>query len=276
MSSGNHAPPGRIRCGIGGWTYKPWRGTFYPHGLAQKQELAHAACRLRTIEVNGTFYRTQKPETFARWAAQTPADFIFSLKAPRYAVGRRNLAEAGEAVARFLGSGITELGDRLGPLLWQLPDTKTFDPDEWAAFLDLLPARQDGLALRHAVELRHPSFACTEAVRLCRDAGVAIVYADSEDYPAIADPTADFVYARLQRGDASIATGYSGDALDQWCRRAINWAHGRTPNDLACVDGDHSPAPAAQDVFVYFIREGKLRAPQAAEALQQRTDRALG
>lgn len=272
MSVGNRSGSGRIRCGIGGWTYKPWRGTFYPNDLPQKQELPYAARQLQTIEVNGTFYRTQKPTTFARWAEETPADFVFSLKAPRYVVGRRNLAEAGEAVARFLESGITELGERLGPILWQLPGRKTFHADEWAAFLDLLPRRQDGLMLRHALELRHPSFACAEAVRLCREAGAAIVYADSDDYPAIADRTADFVYARLQRGDDAIATGYSADALDEWQRRARTWADGDSPDDLPYVDAEAPHASEPRDVFVYFIREGKRRAPKAARALQQRID----
>ncbi|MGB7755928.1 MAG: DUF72 domain-containing protein [Salinisphaera sp.] len=274
MSIAHRRGSGRIRCGIGGWTYKPWRGTFYPESLPQKQELAHAASELATIEVNGTFYRTQKPATFARWAEETPADFVLSLKAPRYVVGRHDLAEAGGGVARFLESGITELGDRLGPILWQLPESKVFDADEWAAFLDLLPTRQNGIALRHAVELRHPSFVCAEAVRLCRKANAAIVYADSDDYPAIADRTADFVYARLQHGDASIATGYSEHALDAWAHRVEAWAQGDMADDLPLTDDAEEPASTPRDVFVYFIREGKLRAPQAAMALQHRVDRA--
>ena len=276
MSNNDPDKPGRIRCGIGGWTYKPWRGTFYPSDLPQKQELAHAARRLKTIEVNSTFYRSQKPETFARWAAQTPADFVFSLKAPRYVVGRRDLAAAGDGMTRFLESGITELGDRLGPILWQLPAGKTFEPDEWGAFMEQLPAAQDGLALRHAVELRHASFVCDEVVRFCRAAGVAIVYADSDDYPAIADPTADFVYARLQRGDTSIETGYSAAALDAWSQRAATWAQGGLPDDLPCVAREFSHDTTPRDVFVYFIREGKTRAPQAALALQQRVERIEG
>ena len=265
-------PNATIRAGIGGWTYKPWRGTFYPDALPQKNELAYAAEKLATIEVNGTYYRTQQPATFARWAEAVPDGFAFSLKAPRYVVNRKRLDEAGEGIARFVNSGLSALGDRLGPILWQLPPTKTFQAEEFAAFLDLLPATVDGLALRHAVELRHDSFACADAVNLCREARVAIVYADSDDYPAIADPTADFVYARLQRGDNAIETGYSAEALEAWSARLRSWAHGHLPEDLPCVvpapHADHAPQP--RDVFAYFIREGKVRAPQAAMALQQR------
>ncbi len=266
---------GKIRSGIGGWTYKPWRGTFYPDDLAQKNELAYAAKTLATIEVNGTFYRTQKPATFERWAQAAPDGFAFSLKAPRYVVNRKRLDEAGEGIERFVESGISALGDRLGPILWQLPPTKTFERDEFAAFLDALPAKVDGIGLRHAVELRHDSFACSEAVRRCCDAGVAIVYADSDDYPAIADITAPgFVYARLQRGDNAIATGYSAAALDSWAARAQTWASGGHPDDLSYIDGSAGENTSAdkRDVFVYFIREGKVRAPHAAMALQQHID----
>lgn len=260
----------RIRAGIGGWTYKPWRGTFYPPDLAQKRELAYAASKLATIEVNGTFYRTQTPATFARWAWAAPADFEFALKAPRYIVGRKRLDQAGEGIARFLDSGIAELGDRLGPLLWQLPPEKAFDADEFAAFLALLPTTLGESALRHAVELRHDSFACRDAVALCREAGVAIVFADSDDYPAIPDVTADFVYVRLQRGDNDIPTGYGEAALNLWADRVRRWAAGGMPQDLARIDDGHRVPDTPRDVFVYFIREGKVRAPQAAMALQSR------
>lgn len=265
-------PSATIRTGIGGWTYKPWRGTFYPDDLAQKNELAYAAEKLATLEINGTYYRTQKPATFERWAQAVPDDFVFSLKAPRYVVNRKRLDEAGEGIARFVNSGLSALGDRLGPILWQLPPTKTFQADEFAAFLDLLPATVDGLDLRHAIELRHDSFACADAVTLCREAGVAIVYADSDDYPAIADPTADFVYARLQRGDNAIETGYPADALDTWAARLRSWARGDLPEDLSCVGPARHAGNDGQprDVFAYFIREGKVRAPHAAMALQQR------
>ena len=263
---------GTIRTGIGGWTFEPWEGSFYPDDLPKKRQLEYAASKLRTIEVNGTFYRSQKPETFAKWASEAPEGFVFSLKAPRYAVNRKVLAEGGESIQRFVESGIAELGDKLGPLLWQLAATKQFDPDDFGAFLKLLPASAGGIALRNVVELRHESFACPQAVQMCREAGVAIVYAESADYPEIADVTADFVYARLQKGDAGIATGYPADALDAWAERARQWASGGQPADLPRHDPETVAAETPRDVFVYFIREGKVRAPQAAMALQERLD----
>ncbi len=264
---------GTIRAGVGGWTFEPWRGRFYPKGLPKTRELEYAASKLTTIEVNATFYRTQKPKTFARWAAMAPAGFVFSLKAPRYAVNRKQLAEASDSVNRFLRSGIVELGDKLGPILWQLPASKPFDPAEFGAFLQMLAAEVEGVPLRHVVELRHASFACREAIALCREAGVAIVYAHSRDYPEIADLTADFVYARLQKGDTNIPTGYPPEALDPWARHAEHWALGGAPDELTRV-GTESGAPRiARDVFIYFIREGKPRAPQAAMALLEKLGR---
>jgi len=203
---------GIIRAGIGGWTYEPWRGTFYPEGLTQKRELEYAASRLTAIEVNGTYYSSFKPATFAGWAKQVPDDFVFTLKASRYCTNRKVLAEAGESIARFVGQGIVELGNRLGPILWQFMATKRFEVDDFAAFLRLLPAAQDGVSLRHAVQVRHESFADPAFVTLCRTAGVAIVFADSADYPAIADVTGDFVYARLEAGVDEEPTGYAAAA----------------------------------------------------------------
>ena len=263
---------GTIRTGIGGWTFEPWEGSFYPDDLPKKRQLEYAASKLKTIEVNGTFYRSQKPETFAKWASEAPEGFVFSLKAPRYAVNRKVLAEGGESIQRFVESGIAELGDKLGPLLWQLAAAKQFDPDDFGAFLKLLPASAGGIALRNVVELRHESFACPQAVQMCREAGVAIVYAESADYPEIADVTADFVYARLQKGDAGIETGYPADALDAWAKRARCWASGGQPADLPRHDPESAAPQTPRDVFVYFIREGKVRAPQAAMALQERLD----
>ena len=263
---------GTIRTGIGGWTFEPWEGSFYPDDLPKKRQLEYAASKLKTIEVNGTFYRSQKPETFAKWASEAPEGFVFSLKAPRYAVNRKVLAEGGESIQRFVESGIAELGDKLGPLLWQLAAAKQFDPDDFGAFLRLLPSKAGGIALRNVVELRHESFACPQAVHMCREAGVAIVYAESADYPEIADVTADFVYARLQKGDAGIETGYPADALDAWAKRARCWASGGQPADLPRHDPETVAAETPRDVFVYFIREGKVRAPQAAMALQERLD----
>jgi uncharacterized protein YecE (DUF72 family) len=261
--------PGAIRAGIGGWTFEPWRGTFYPDKLAQSKELTYAAEHLRTIEVNGTYYSTQSPKTFAKWRSETPDGFIFALKGPRYAVNRRVLGEAGESIERFLGSGISELGDRLGPLLWQFAPTKKFDADDFGAFLDLLPAKQDGIALRHAVEVRHPSFCVPEFIALARKHGVATVFADHAKYPAIPDITADFVYARLQQGKDEVATAYPPKELAAWADRARTWGAGAVPKDLRPVDPDNPAPTKTRDVFVYFIHEGKVRAPHAAMAFQK-------
>src|SRR5438067_8143609 len=185
-----------IKVGIGGWTFEPWRGVFYPKGLPQARELDFASRQVTAIEVNGTFYRTQKPEDFRRWAAETPDDFVFSLKAPRYAVNRRVLAEAEPSIARFIESGIVELKDKLGPILWQFAPTKAFDEKDFSAFLALLPRQFDGRQLRHVVEVRHKSFLVPEFVALARKAAVAIVLADHDTYPLLPDITGDFVYGR--------------------------------------------------------------------------------
>lgn len=255
-----------IRVGIGGWTYEPWRGVFYPPGLAHARELAHASRHLTTIEINGTFYGTQKPESFRRWAEETPDDFVFSLKAPRFATNRRVLAEAGSSIERFFASGVSELKAKLGPILWQMSPTKRFDEDDFAAFLALLPRRADGQTLRHAVEVRHETFLVPAFVELARKFSVAIVFADSDKYPAIADVTADFVYARLQRTAEEIPTGYAPSALDQWAARARTWADGREPDDLARIAAA-SHARKKRDVFFYMISGAKVRAPAAAMAL---------
>ncbi|WP_029004004.1 DUF72 domain-containing protein [Azorhizobium doebereinerae] len=257
-----------IRVGIGGWTFEPWRGTFYPQGLPHARELEHASRHVTTIEVNGTFYRTQTPKTFASWAEQAPDDFVFALKAPRYATNRRVLAEAGESITRFVDSGLAELGDKLGPINWQFPPTKAFDPEDFGAFLALLPATAGGVALRHAVEVRHASFCTAAFVALARAHKVAIVFADDDDYPAIADVTADFIYARLQRAKEEEPNGYSAAALKDWHKQAAAWEAGGVPADLPAY-GD---APAAKgkrkrDVFVYMINGAKVRAPAAAQAL---------
>ena len=238
-----------IRVGVGGWTYEPWRGVFYPPKLPHAQELAHASRALTTIEVNGTFYGSQKPATFAKWAAETPDGFVFSLKGPRYAVTRRVLAEAGESIDRFIASGITELGDKLGPLLWQFAGTKQFDPQDFAAFLKLLPREAGGRRLRHVVEPRHASFVDPRLADMARAAGVAVVFAEADDYPNCgADHAADFTYARLQRS-TDVPTGYDDAALDHWAATARGWA----------ADD--------RDVFVYFISGVKVRNPAAAMSL---------
>jgi uncharacterized protein YecE (DUF72 family) len=256
-------------CGIGGWTYEPWRGVFYPKGLPHARELEYAAQRLTSIEVNGTFYRTQTPATFRKWASEAPDGFVFALKGPRYAVNRRVLAEAGPSINRFLESGITELGGKLGPLLWQFAPTKKFDAADFGAFLGLLPAIFDGHRLRHVVEVRNDSFKTPEFIALARKAGVAICYAEHESYAEIADITADFVYARLQKGSEKLKSGYPPKALDAWAARAKTWMKGGEPADLPRVDKTHAPKKP-RDVFIYFIHEAKIRAPAAAMALIER------
>lgn len=261
---------GTIRAGIGGWTFDPWNETFYPADLPKKRQLEYAASKLTTIEVNGTFYRSQKPETFAKWASEVPDGFVFSLKAPRFAVNRKVLAEGGESIERFVNSGIAELGDHLGPILWQFAATKQFDPEDFAAFLDLLPKTAGGLPLRHVVEPRHESFVTPKFPALCRKAGVAIVCADSDEHPQIADVTSDFVYLRLQRGDEAIGSCYPADALDDWARRLKRFAGGDEPDELRKADPDMTAKKTPRDVFAYFIRSGKPRAPHGAMALMER------
>src|SRR5262245_39615219 len=188
-----------IRVGIGGWVFEPWRGAFYPKGLSQARELEHASRKLTTIEINATFYRTQKPESFRKWAAETPDDFVFSLKGPQFATNRRVLAEAGQSIERFFASGVLELKSKLGPVLWQMAPTKKFDPEDFAGFLALLPPKLDGRPLRHVVEVRHASFLAPAFIELLRKFSVAVVVVESDKHPLIADVTGDFVYARLQR-----------------------------------------------------------------------------
>lgn len=257
-----------IRVGIGGWTFAPWRGRFFPKGLPQAQELAHASRTLTTIEINGTFYRTQKPESFRHWTEQTPDDFVFSVKAPRYATNRAVLAEAAPSIERFIGSGLTELGAKLGPILWQFPPTKKFDRDDMAAFLALLPRTLDGRPLRHAVEAKHASFATPDFVALMREAGVAIVFVEADKGTATADVTADFVYARLQRCREEEPDGYPALELNAWADRARSWAAGEDPPDLP---RQTDPVPSGErDVFLYLISGAKERAPAAATALLER------
>lgn len=263
---------GAIRTGIGGWTFEPWRGTFYPDSVKQKDELHYASRQMNVIEVNGTYYSSQKPETFAKWAADVPDGFIFSLKASRFSTNRRVLAEAGESVERFLGQGLTELGPHLGPILWQFAPTKKFDPEDFEAFLRLLPAKQDGLPLRHVVEVRHDSFKAPDFVALLEKYKVAPVLAEHHDYPMIADVTADFVYARLQKGSDDIKTCYPEKDLKAWARRLETWAEGGVPDDLPVIDGKRTVAKEPRDVFAFMIHEGKVNAPHGAIALQSEVD----
>jgi len=264
------ATSGPIRVGVGGWTFEPWRGVFYPPGLPKTKELAYAGAHLTAIEINATYYGSQKPETFRRWAAEVPDGFVFTVKGNRFCTNRRELAGAGDSIARFFDQGLTELGKTLGPVLWQFAPTKQFDEADFAAFLELLPKTADGLDLRHAVEVRHDSFRSPAFVALLRRFGIPVVYAEHAAYPGIADLTGPFVYARLQKGSDDVETGYPAPALDAWAGRLKSWAEGGAPADLDIVD-PASPADAKpREVFAFVINEGKVRAPVAAMALISR------
>jgi uncharacterized protein YecE (DUF72 family) len=240
----------QIRVGIGGWVFPPWRGVFYPPGLAQSRELHFASRRLTTIEINGTFYGAQKPTSFRRWHDETPEDFVFSLKGPRFATHRPDLAGAGPVCDRFLSSGVLELREKLGPILWQFPPNMPTDEGAFGAFIQLLPERIDGRALRHVVELRHAKIPTDRAVDLLRRRGVAFVVDDTR---AEFEITANFIYARLRRCSLEEPTGYPQDVLDAWAQRLRERS-----------------AREACDCFVYFISGAKIRAPAAAQALLQR------
>jgi uncharacterized protein YecE (DUF72 family) len=267
MSRGEGAT---IRVGVGGWTYEPWRGTFYPPGLPHKRELEHASRQLTSIEINGTYYGSQKPESFEKWHEETPEGFVFAVKGPRFATNRRVLAEAGPSVERFFASGVMALKEKLGPINWQFMPTKAFDPDDFAAFLRLLPRTVEGRAIRHAVEVRHESFATPDFVALARQHQVAIIVAGDSDYPTIADPTAPFVYTRIMGTSEEEPRGYSDAALSAWAERARAWAVGRSPEDLRRVAGPPTAAQAPREVFLYVISGFKTRNPAAATALIQR------
>ncbi len=244
----------RIRVGVGGWTFEPWRSNFYPKGLPHSQELSYASRQFTAIEVNGTYYSTFKPPTFAKWRDETPDDFVFSLKASRFSTNRKVLATAGESISRFVDSGIGELGAKLGPIVWQFMPTKVFEPEDFEAFLTLLPRSVNGLALRHVLDVRHPSFATEAFLELANHHRCVTVHTDSDKFPNIADANADFAYLRLMRSEASCETGYAPETLDTWAAGAKTWASG----------------DRARNVFVYFINGAKERAPAAALALLAR------
>ncbi len=268
LPSASSAAPA-IRVGVGGWTFEPWRDNFFPKGLPHSRELRYASRKLTAIEVNGTYYGTLKPASFQRWAEETPDDFVLSLKATRYATNRRVLAEAGESITRFVDSGISELGNKLGPIVWQFMPGKVFEPEDFEAFLALLPKKAGSLTLRHVVDVRHESFMTPDFLALARRYRVATVFADADKFPSFADITGDFVYARLMASEADIETGYAEAALDAWAGRARLWADGGAPADLPSIE--ELPAPGAKrEVFVYFINGAKERAPAAAMALLER------
>jgi uncharacterized protein YecE (DUF72 family) len=286
---------GTIRIGISGWTYPPWRGVFYPKGLPQKQELAFAAGRFRTIEINGTFYAMQRPESFSAWSEQTPADFVFSVKAPRFLTHMKRLRDIEAPLGNFLGSGLLRLGEKLGPILWQFPANFRFEPERLEAFFRLLPrdtARAAAFAkrhadhrlagrawtrtdatrpLRHAFEIRHESFRDRAFIDLLRRHDIALVCADAVDWLRLLDVTADFVYCRLHGSEELYASGYDDAALDSWAARVAAWAAGREPPDAARV-GPRAPA-RKRDVFVYFDNDAKVRAPVDAQGLMRRVAR---
>ncbi|KAF1055609.1 MAG: hypothetical protein GAK43_00404 [Stenotrophomonas maltophilia] len=261
---------GAIRCGIGGWVFPEWRGgIFYPPGLPQREELAHASRALRCIEINGTFYRTPTPAQCAQWAAQTPEGFRFSLKAPRYLVQRRDLSATAQAAAPFLQAALA-LGDRLGPLLWQFDPRRPADAGALDALMAALAKQLDGLPLQHAFEVRNADSHAAALVQAARRHGVALVIEDSDEAPLHGDLSAGFVYARIKRSQARLQQGLPAPVQQRWAERAQCWARGQPVHDLPCLA---APEPArAREVYLLCIGTGKARNPAAAMALQQRCD----
>jgi uncharacterized protein YecE (DUF72 family) len=261
---------GKIRLGIGGWTFEPWRGVFYPPGLKQADELAYAASKLTAIEINGTYYSSFKPDSWAKWRAATPEGFRFAVKASRFCTNRKVLADGAESLGKFLNQGLSELGDRLGPILWQFANTKKFDADDFEGFLKLLPATQDGLPLAHVLEVRHPTFVDPAFLALARKYGASVCLADHFSYPMIPDVTGDVVYARLQTGSDDVPTAYVPADLDLWVDRFRTYAAGGAPTDLPMADAATQAPVKPRDVYAFVIHEGKVRAPAAAMAMIER------
>jgi uncharacterized protein YecE (DUF72 family) len=281
------AKHGDIRIGISGWRYKPWRGVFYPKGLPQNQELTFASHTFRSIEINGTHYRLQKPEFFEHWASDTPDDFVFAVKAHRYITHMRRLKDSAEPLARFFGSGLLRLGPKLGPILWQLPPNFRFDPERIENFFKLLP-RDTGTAaelvrrhkrgrrpktppapqhLRHAMEIRHQSFVDPKFIELLRAYDVALVCADTVEWPRLMDVTADFIYCRLHGSEVLYTSGYDAKAIRRWSERAVAWARGEEPADAERVIDRPAPRRVRRDVYVYFDNDAKVRAPYDAQQM---------
>jgi uncharacterized protein YecE (DUF72 family) len=290
--------PGDVRIGISGWRYKPWRGTFYPEGLRQAGELSYASSILNSIEINGTFYSLQRPKSFTAWAAQTPADFVFSVKAPRYITHLRRLKEVEKPLANFLASGVLELKEKLGPVLWQFPPSFKFDASRLEAFFAMLPhdtdaatavarghdAKVEGRSaipkqkrrrLRHAIEIRHDSFRTPEFIELLRAHDIALVCADTVDWPRLMDVTSEFMYLRLHGSEELYASGYDDEALDAWADRVAAWASGAEPADAERVIDKAAKRSKARNVFVYFDNDMKVRAPIDAQGLRRRMEARL-
>jgi uncharacterized protein YecE (DUF72 family) len=243
-----------IHIGVGGWTFEPWRGVFYPEGLVQKRELEFASRALTSIEINGTYYSTFKPDSWMKWRDETPDGFVFSVKASRYCTNRKVLSEGKDSFDRFLDQGLTALGDKLGPINWQFMATKTFDAEDFEGFLKLLPKEKDGLRLRHALEVRNASFDTQQFYDLAAKYGCAIVYAEDDEapeWPRIDQETSDFRYARLMSSREDEANGLTSEELDAVAARARDWAR-------------------RGEVFAYFISGAKVRNPAAAQALIER------
>lgn len=254
-----------IRVGIGGWTYAAWRDNFYPEGLVQRRELEYASRHVSAIEVNGTWYRAQKPSTYAKWRDDTPDGFLFSAKAPQRITMARTLANTGAQVDAFLGD-IATLGDKLGPIVWQFERAR-LEREDFTAFLALLPGEVEGRKLRHVLDVRDPAFVDADYLALARAHGMATVFTDSGEHPSFADITADFVYARLMRTQSSVATGYRDKDLQRWAQYARRWARGDDPSDLPHIVEPLPPGQTRREVFVYFISSAKERNPAAAMAL---------
>ena len=243
---------GQIRIGIGGWTFPPWRGTFYPDKLAQSKELEYASRQFRALEINATFYGRQSPKSWSAWAQQVPDGFEFAIKGSRYVVTRPNLADAQEGLGVYFAQGMAALREKLGPILWMLAARRKFDREDIAAFFKLLPKKLDGIPLRHVIEPRHESFRDEKFFDLCRDQNVAVVFGDDDEFPCIDADTASFAYARLQRMREEVSTGYDGEALDGFAKRARHWQR----------DG--------KDAYVFMINGAKVKAPAAALTLQEK------
>jgi len=243
---------GQIRIGIGGWTYPPWRGTFYPDKLPHSKELEYASRQFRALEINATFYGRQKPKSWESWEKVAPDGFQFAIKGSRFCVTRSRLCEGAEGIGNFFAQGFAALGPKLGPILWQFAPRRKFDADDIGGFIDLLPEKVDGIALRHAIEPRHESFRDEKFFEICRNRNIAVVFEDSDEYPLIEADTADFTYARLQRMSEDVPSGYDDAALDGFATKARQWSGG------------------GRDAYIFMINGAKVRAPAAALALQQR------